>query len=341
MSRETTIGVLRVLEEGGYLTRPVGESLKNKTYDCPFHALGRKQRTPSFGVNLETGQFNCFNPECPGKGPSIYVLYSKLTGTPLWQVKEIIGQPVIPKDALVDITGSLLKKIHGPLGMILQKPWPPCINVKDDPGALSYMESRGIPQDLWEKAGIKFYPGEYLPEEEDIKPTVSGRRIVFPIYYWGNLLVGYSSRSLKRDDFLKYYRPVNNIGNFFYNPFMLDSSMTDHIILLEGEFDVLACLREGLPAWGCFGSSFSNHQAEEASRFKTVYLAFDADSAGVAGMKKAAKKLIGYVGIKFVKFPKKDAGELPVGFGKDFYGWASDKLPEAPGVGNQDFVELL
>ncbi len=340
--KEHVITTLRSLEVEGYLGRPHGDTSKNRTYDCPFHGLGKQQDTPSFAVRVDTGQFNCFNPECSGKGPNIYVLYSKLTGVPLWQVKEMLGQIVIPIDALDDVIKGLRPSAGGPLGLRLQKPWPQTIPVTDSPEATRYLTGRGIPQNIWEKAGIKFYRGEYLPEPEDVSPKVKGNRIIFPIYYWDQLLVGYSSRSLIPDDVLKYYRPVDNIGKWFYNPFMVGPEMSDSIVLCEGEVDVLAFLREDIPAWGCFGSSFSNEQADAVSAFKTVYFAFDIDTAGIAGMKKAVKRFEGKTSkLRFVKFPKKDAAEMPIGFGKDFQTWVSDIIPEPAGVASQDFLEML
>ena len=71
-----------------FYSRVLGSGVKNGSWinriHCPFH----EDHTPSFGVNIESGGYNCFG--CGAKGGSIVHFYARLKGISYRQAAEHI-----------------------------------------------------------------------------------------------------------------------------------------------------------------------------------------------------------------------------------------------------------
>ena len=121
------------------------------------------------------------------------------------------------------------------------------------------------------------------PRKDKESSSVKGNRIIIPVC-WEGRRIGYSSRAVGYETDLKYYRPVSNMQTMLYDPADVLQGDTSLVFVVEGEFDVLACLREGLPAVSSFGSGLTRHQAKILARFKQVVFLYDMDKAGIRGV---------------------------------------------------------
>ena len=316
--------ILLQLEKGGHIDAPRRQGDKNWTYDCPFHSKGVRQSSPSFGVHAETGQWNCFNPDCGRKGPSIQVLYAYLTGTPEEEAKA-----VFPSDA--GATDDLRKMLLGSddnKEPRIMAPFPKAGLIREYPAAVEYMERRRIPEWVWLKMGALYAPEKQIIGTMDRRTTMGGRRIIFPIRL-PNGQLGFMGRSIYRDEINKW-RPIENTGTFFYDPLgLLSGEPTSRsVVLVEGEFDVAACIREGLPVIGCFGARIGNNRAHLLQRFDRILMFFDGDDAGFTGAKKSLKECKHTLGDRMIMYcaPRdSDPGKLPNGFGPRILAKLNDK----------------
>ena len=149
-------------------------------------------------------------------------------------------------------------------------------------------------------------------------------RIMFPIKdAWGNV-VGFSGRTIV-DDERKYINTSENIvfhkrqGFFNLNNFSDDF---DHVIVCEGQMDVIAFSRGGIPnAVASLGTALTLAHAHILSTVaKEIYLCFDGDNAGQSALQKA-KDLFTQLGVT-VKTMKplqgcKDPDEVLQNFGNE------------------------
>ena len=186
---------------------------RNLMFDCPFHSSNKRQDTPSFGIHIETGEWNCFNPMCGMKGPSVQVLFSRLTGIP-----EEEANIMIP--AGLGATDDLRRRLAGiqdDEATIPMAPFPATVPIEDAPEAAAYMKRRGIPPEVWARLGLRYAPADRLKSDHAVNgPTVSGKRIIFPIELPDSR--GFMGRSLVDNCDIPKWRPIANAGPIFYDP---------------------------------------------------------------------------------------------------------------------------
>ena len=301
---------IKRLQDKGLLGNAERQGRTNSMFSCPFrHNHGGKvqQDTPSFSVNTTNGAWLCFNPACGEKGRSIHTLYAKLTGELVDKVEEDLGKVEIGTN---DIRKRLLSRPEDvEPEMIGQFPGTDAITTFKR--ASDYMISRSIPPNVWERLHCSYHRLGYGGVD----------RIIFPLY-WNGTLVGYSARAIGKVKEMKLYRPVKNIGHMFYDPLDLlgDAKYIGPVFLVEGEFDVAACVRENLPVMGCFQANIGEARAHYLQKFGSITLAFDGDDAGMTGSYKAIKA-VGHLFPGRMRIQRmddggaKDPGEMPVGFG--------------------------
>jgi hypothetical protein len=313
MSKTAIAKILLDLQKLGKIDAPRKRTRKNLSFDCPFHSKGKRQETPSFGVHIETGEWNCFNPSCGRKGPSIQALFATLTGTAQAEVEAIFPVDMGATDDLRDRLSGKDKENLIPRAMA---PYPGVKLISDYPEAVAYMTKRKIPEWVWSKLGLRYCPSPRMSMGYKGNITVGGKRIVFPIYFnQGN--IGFLGRSILPDPLPKW-RPIENTATFFYDPLNLLGSIQREVVLVEGEFDLAACVREGLPTMGCFGARIGEMRAHLLQQFDKIFIMFDGNQAGQAGIHRAMAdhgRLLNGKLFPF-KIPEGyDPAELPLGFG--------------------------
>lgn len=153
-----------------------------------------------------------------------------------------------------------------------------------------------------------------LGYDKEFKDSVTKRtrpRLVFPIRRKDGKLIGMIGRALDDLKQEKYYNYWNfQKSNYLYG--MDKVKKYDHVIAVEGLFDVLRWWEFGLPVVGLMGSQPSEAQAKLLLEFEMVYLALDADEAGAKGTAWLKRRLKDRVPLYAVKFPDgtKDPGEM-------------------------------
>lgn len=323
-------GVSKVLEDLqglGKIGKPRGRGRTNHVFDCPFHSAGKRQATPSFGVHAQNGKWNCFNKSCGRKGTSIQALYAALTGTATAE-----AEAIYPKD--LGATDDIRAKLSARAGKDVPQPmapYPRTVPIESDPAALAYMRARKIPRHTWEAMGAAYAPDARLASSFSGRGTVGGRRIIIPIRLSGGAM-GFMGRSIGEDPTPKW-RPISNAGKVLYDPMGLmelpPTSAFRAIVLVEGEFDSGACMREGLPVAGCLQAYLSYEKAVLLQSFDKIITMFDGDKAGRDGTSLVFADHGRMLKGKLASFRLPDGydpASLPAGFGAAV--WA--KIREKP-----------
>jgi DNA primase len=182
-----------------------------------------------------------------------------------------------------------------------------------------YLLEKGFTEDEMVEAGVIF-----LSKKNGKTYDFYRNRIMFPIRdAWGNV-VGFSGRTIVDDD-RKYINTSENCvfhkRSGFFNLNHFDSSYS-HVIICEGQMDVIAFSRGGIPnAVASLGTALTMAHAKIiAAIAKDVYLCFDGDNAGQSALEKA-KLLFAQLGISTKKVstlqPCKDPDEVYQKFGSD------------------------
>lgn len=181
--------------------------------------------------------------------------------------------------------------------------------------ALSYLKKRNIDERLIATFEIGFSPAsgsalsDYLIRKKQYKADdlieaglaarrgirvfdfFSGR-LMFPLTdHRGNIL-GFSGRSLDDKTQPKYINTRDTLiyhkGDVFFGFHLTKDAVkkADSAVLVEGEFDVISCFREGITnVVGIKGTALTPNQVQLLSRFaKRAVLCFDNDAAGYEAM---------------------------------------------------------
>lgn len=114
-------------------------------------------------------------------------------------------------------------------------------------------------------------------------------RIMFPYFDLRGNVIGFTGRSVKSADNVKYYNtgetPVFHKGNVLFGLYQARQAIgqQDRVYLVEGQFDVLSFVRAGIRNTICgSGTSLTQEQIKSITRFtRNVTLIYDKDEAGV------------------------------------------------------------
>jgi len=224
---------------------------------CPFH----DDSNPSFGIHKHTGGYNCFSCSAKGSFDSLAeYLGIDTSAIPQLDVPEAHRLKKIANSAIKENRELLYcKKRFLNVG--------PNMRMVTD-----YLEERGISPKVAKLLGVG-----YITHYKRFK-----KRAVFPIYDRDNKIVWYEGRAIENSITPKYLRTVGKKTGTLY-PINLFKKV-DTIIVTEGIFDALKLISWGLPAVCCFGKTLHREQVNQLSAFLKVYLCFDNDKAGRAGL---------------------------------------------------------
>lgn len=242
----------------------------------------RDESTPSMSINLDTGLWKDFGDESIGAKQKTDGTYSGGGGDAIRFVEELyeIPFPVASKiveevmagtDPLLPITHDLVMQYHKGL-------------LENEKILNTYLEKRGLTQETVEKFFIGFDP--------------KMNRITIPIMgaygYWVNFRK-YSLDSKAQHKMINHARKKGEGGYGHARLFPIRNLFkSNKIVLFEGEHDALLAIQMGINAiTSTGGASVFPKDAEKWFYGKTVYLCYDNDHQGRAGMKKVARKLFG------------------------------------------------
>lgn len=157
----------------------------------------------------------------------------------------------------------------------------------------------------------------------DDKKSKLYNRLLFPITDITGNHLAYQGRALSEDQLPKYWHQPFDKKNVLYglheNKHLIVKS--DYVVLVEGNFDVLAWYEAGIPAIAPQGTALTIEQAVTLRIFtEHVVLAFDDDKAGKKSQEKAEEVLTecGFTVYGFAGYGDcKDANEFLMKHGKD------------------------
>lgn len=322
---------------------------------CPFHS----EKTPSFHVHRDRGFFYCFG--CQAKG-DVFDFVMRSQGLSFGEAMQTLGHrvgvevtPPTPRDRkrkdLYDVNSMALVYFSEQLR-----------HPQDGATARAYFSRRGLSDETVETFGLGFAPDGWdgllrhaltkgyrdqeLLEAGLLSENDSGRRfdrfrnrVIFPIRDPLGRVVGFAGRVL--DDSLPKYlnTPETDIfhkGRLLYG---LDNARGEirsrsECIVVEGYMDVIALHQVGVRhAVAALGATLTSDQADQLSRLDvhTLYLAFDADSAGQRAVLSGLEQAVGrqfLVRAVQVPFGKDPADAVMGGHLDEFLAALADGLSE-------------
>jgi len=286
---------------------------------CPFH----KEKTPSFSVNPEKGIFKCFG--CGAGGDSISFLM-KINNSSFWETIVILAQKFgidLPqagvstektelKNQVVELNKKAAEYFKNSL-----------IESPEASQAREYLFKRGINKEIIEKFNLGYAPNSFdslikhliaKKYSEDIllkaglvSEKSSGKgcidrfrnRIMIPIQNEKGDFIAFGARALEDSQQPKYLNsPDSPVFNKSRSLFAINQAKDaireqDSVILMEGYFDVIAAHVHGLKnVVATLGTSLTEQHVKIIARYsdsRKIYLAFDADEAGIAATNRGAE----------------------------------------------------
>lgn len=236
---------------------------------CPLHEDPETSETPSASFNFRKGTWHCFNPSC--KKMSLSNLFKHLEGS--------------GKASRTDVAQAKQSKKKGKGQAKPTEPLPKDDQIEawhehlmNDPALLRVMtQERGISKDALKQFEIGYHRGRYtIPVYDENGDLVNVRRYKphtkEPSQKMVSYAVGYGEARL-------------------FLPYVVENH--DDVVVVEGETDALCCQAHGLDMVMAHTGGSSTWKMEWGKPFlgKHVFLCYDNDEAGVAGMRRAAEML--------------------------------------------------
>ena len=288
---------------------------KNMRGVCPFHS----EKTPSFFVSPELQSFICFG--CGKKG-DVFTFIQEFERLTFPESMEILASKAgielkqeghDPQESARRRTLEILAIAQQFYHYLLTK------HTVAEP-ARAYLKERGLQNSTLKQFGLGFAPDgwdnllNYLTKKKkfslnDIDEAgllVKGQkgkyydrfrnRIMFPLHDHRGRVVGFSGRLM--DSTAKEAKYINTPETAVYHKRYLLYGYSQNleairekesVIIMEGEFDVLSSLQAHVKnVVAIKGSALTTEQIRILARTaKTIYLALDADNAGIAATSRA------------------------------------------------------
>jgi len=294
---------------------PLKKAGRNFKGNCPFHS----EKTPSFVVSPERQIWHCFGCQKGGDAFTFLMEYEHIEfSESLRYLAKKAGITLISKG--FDNQTSSKKDVFYTLNH-LSAEFYHYILTKHNAGkkALEYLlDNRKINKKLVETFKLGYAPtvgtilSTYLMNKKGYKKEDlidsglsserGGRvmdffmnRIMFPLSDHRDNILGFSGRALNDFTLPKYINTKDTLvyqkgSHFFgFNIAKDEVRKQNHVILVEGEFDVLSCFSEGFSnTIAIKGTALTESQVALISRFaQKVSLCFDMDKAGQDALKRS------------------------------------------------------
>lgn len=308
---------LDIIQIIGEYVSSLKRSGKNWVGLCPFH----NDKHPSMNVSPELGIFKCFS--C-GEGGDIIgfvqkienvsftesvELLAKRAGIHLNLTQNIDSQEYQKKDELLQFNNRLIKLFQH---FLLERP--------EGKKAQSYLEQRGITDDLVKTFGIGYAPRDYnklsnfffkkgfkedflinsglfSKGDRGLKPLFFDR-VMFPIINQKEECIGFGGRALSDEAKPKYINtPETAAYKKSYNLYGINIGKNiirkeKKAYLVEGYLDVISCYKNGIKnVVAPCGTAVTRDQMQLLKRYsEEIILFFDGDDAGKKGAEKALRE---------------------------------------------------
>lgn len=288
---------------------------KNYIALCPFH----QEKTPSFTVSPDKQLWHCFG--C-GLGGDVLSFVQRMENIPFWEALRKLAERVGVKferarDAEVSIRTRLAQINAISMNFYESVLW-------SDVGrkAREYLKSRGVTDEVARRFHLGYAPPDWdcltrylerqLISPDDairvglvIKAETGDRyydrfrdRLMFPIVSVSGEVIGFGGRALG-DSPAKYINtpetPIFQKRNSLYAVHIARQAIqqTGASIVVEGYMDAIALHQFGFHnTVATMGTALTPQMLSQLRRYaRTIYLAFDADSAGMNAMLRSSALL--------------------------------------------------
>ena len=291
---KAAVSLEMVLDHYGIELKRKGDQL---TGSCPIHDGSNPSQ---FSVNLQRNAFHCFSAHCGAQGNvldfvalkediSVREAALKIRN---WFNLETGKDPPQEKEEHASPSADDAEKdaLNQPLTFRLK-------NLEPDH---SYLEARGLTEEAIDYFGLGYCS----------RGMMQGR-IAIPIHNESRELVAYAGRTVTEisEENPKYKLPPNFKKSLvLYN---LHQVHADHLVLVEGFFDIFALWQAGVKnAVALMGSSLSPEQEvlilEKIGTRGRLTLMFDGDDAGQTCTKEVAARLIQKTHLKLIMLKEGD-----------------------------------
>ena len=277
---------------------------------CPFH----NEKTPSFHVNGDRQFFHCFG--CNAGGDVItFVMKMQNMSFPdaVTYLAETVGMKVPTRDTF-DSEVSQLRKTVLEINKKAARYYHECLFSPEGKKALDYMYGRGYTRNTLIRWGVGYAPASWdrmylkLREmgytDEQIKaaqlvtsPKKEGAknrlfdffrdRVMLPIIDANGNVIGFGGRTLDPEEKARKYMNTSDSfvfrkGNNLYGMNYAKNTKKDHLILCEGNLDVMAMHQAGFDnAVAGLGTALTPEQGRLLKKYTDrVVLCYDNDEAG-------------------------------------------------------------
>lgn len=294
---------------------PLKKAGRNFKANCPFHT----EKTPSFMVSPDRQTWHCFG-SC-NKGGDIYSFLMEYERLEFPEALRILAKRAGIELAERNVTPGLSSKKER-LYQInsFTKEYYHYILTKHKVGerALEYLKNRGITEKVIETFQIGFAPtgnslSKYLLNKKDFmkeelieagvafqvqRDTVDffRGRLMFPLIDHRDNVVGFAGRILDNNDKVSKYVNTRETLVYHKGEHVFGINVTkeairreNHVILVEGEFDVLSCFQHGVGnVVAVKGTALTEMQVNLLGRFaQKLTFCFDGDKAGQEAIKRS------------------------------------------------------
>jgi DNA primase len=286
---------------------------------CPFH----QEKTPSFVVFPESGNFHCFG--C-GRGGDVFTFYMGVENVEFRDALqelakragiELVNAPSLPPE--VDAHRNRLIELNELAATYY-------INVLRNtaPGAAGreVLAQRGVSAEIVERFGLGFAPdgdalGRYL-NQRGVDPALAAEagllseresggyrdrfrnRLLFPIRTREGRVVGFGGRGLG-DAIPKYLNSPQSVifdkSTLLFGLDLAQDSIRrdDQVVIVEGYMDAIAAHQFGYPnVVAAMGTAVTEQQIGLVKRWsRNIVLALDADAAGQGATVRSLEMLPG------------------------------------------------
>jgi DNA primase len=294
---------------------------------CPFH----RERTPSFFINDEKGNYKCFG--C-GAGGSVFRFVMEMDKINFPEAVRKLGAKA---GIAIEEQESEADKLRKGLVSVVYKAHQQFFSLllsKEGVEARKTLKERGFNKEICEEWKIGFAPKSYALSGNTDHHTLSGltyengtlrftNRIMFGIADEAGTLVGFSGRTTDNHP-AKYLNspesPLFHKGKLLYGLDKAKRSIIDsgQAVIVEGQIDTIRCHLAGITnAVAPLGTGFTAiHGATIRRLCEEAVLVFDGDKAGREAASKAFAGLASLgVKVKAVMLPDGDPDSFLVSGG--------------------------
>jgi len=272
---------------------------------CPFH----NEKTPSFMVNPDKGIYHCFG--C-NEGGDIYSFIQKIEGIDFPEALRLLAGKAGVQLEQYDPRISSQKNRLLDICSAATNHWAEILYAPQGKKALDYLQKRGLSEvtiksfkfgyalESWDDL-FKYLKSKDFTEAEIFLAGLTveksgGRgyydrfrdRVTFPVLDIHSNVIGFSARTLNKDEAAKYINspenPIYHKGRTLYGLDKAKQAIRDngYAIIVEGNMDVVACHQAGFKnVIACSGTALTVEQIKILKRYtENIALCFDQDEAG-------------------------------------------------------------